>query len=235
MSITEREVNDYVSWYRSAQEVLGPLIPSLSDEEIKAVSPKRANWFAIPLPSESSVEDVANRPDPHIDFKLMDDRRRIRIGIRCNTIASVEKLENILNSLHDQEKSELISEMQKLDGEFKTQVMAKIKETNFAHVDGYDTKFEISSNKIDESAINQVFDAARTIRNNGMVRKKDEGLSLNPETPVIDLCYVTIDADPSLFKEKLLQMKRMYEICLRVKTSSELRDEWKKKQKLKGP
>lgn len=227
---TATESHDYIAWYRLAQEVLGTLIPALTDEEIRAVSPRRANWFAVPLASESSANEVANRHDPHVDFKLTDDGRRIRIGIRCNTVASVEKLENILNSFHGNEKADLVSEMQKLDGDFQTRVMAKIKETNFAHVDGYETKFEIASNSINDNVIEEIFEATRRIRNAGIVRKKDESLSLNPETPVLDLCYVTVSAEPSIFKEKLNQMKRIYEICLCVRTSSELREESRKRK-----
>jgi DNA-directed RNA polymerase subunit RPC12/RpoP len=226
-----KEDPDYAPWYRLAQEVFDTLIPQLSDQEIKALSAKRANWFAIPVASEASIEEVANRQEPHLDFKLMDDGKSIRIGIRCNTVSSVEKLENILNSFHTVEKDNLIAEMRKLDGDFKTQVMSKIKETNFARVDAYERKFEIVSNSINENYIHQIFATARTIRDSGTARKRDKDLRLNPETPVIDLCYTVIDAEPPIFKAKLLQLKRIYEICLSVKTSSELREEEEKKRR----
>lgn len=202
------------------------LIPHLSDDQITKFTPQRSNWFPIPLASEVRVDEVANRPDPHIDFKIFDDGT-IRIGMRCNTVASVEKIKNILDSLQNEERQELISEMRKLDDSFQTQILAKIKETNYAHVDDYRVKFAKASNQIDQQTIDQIFASLDTIREEGRKRMKDENLTLNPETPVLDVTFVKISQDPVVFKQKLTQMKRMYEICLRVRTSSELRKERK--------
>jgi hypothetical protein len=217
-------------WYRLAEEVLGTLIPHLSDKEISQLTPKRANWFPIPLPSETEIKDVANRPDPHIDLKIVDDDT-IRIGMRCNSVASVEKIINILDAMQTTEKQELIAEMSKLDDSFQTQVLNKIKETNFAHVDSYELKFNIRSNKIDNEQINRLFNKIEEIREEGKRRLKEEHLSLNPETPVLDIAFTTIKQNPKVFKNKLSQIRRMYEICLSVKTVSELRAQKKKLQK----
>jgi hypothetical protein len=62
---------DYAYWYRLAEKVFGSLIPHLSNEEIDQLKPKRANWFPIPLSSETDIKEVANRPDPLIDFKIL--------------------------------------------------------------------------------------------------------------------------------------------------------------------
>lgn len=228
------EGHDYSFWYRLAEEVFGSLIPHLSREEIAELTPKRTNWFAIPLASETDIKDVANRPDPHIDFKLQDDNT-VRIGMRCNTVASVEKMENILDSLQSREKHELVEEMKKLDGDFHTQVLAKIKERNFAQVPDYDLMFDIPSNRVDELAIAKIFEKVKAIRDEGKRRMQQEEeeeenhhRNLNPETPVLDICFVTIKRDPDLFKKKLLQMKRMYEICLSIKTATELQSERRK-------
>jgi len=217
--------HSYLPWYRLAEEALGNLIPQLSVDEINKLTPERSDWFPIPLASEVDIEDVKNRPDPHIDFKLSDDNGTIRIGMRCNTVVSVEKMKNILDSHQSKEKLELVSEMKKLDDDFRTQVLTKIKETNFAHVDNYTVEFEMASNQIDESNIVQIFDRIEAIRARGKRRMEEEKLRLNPETPVIDITFATIKQDPVAFKEKLLQMKRIYEICLSVKTSPELRRE----------
>jgi hypothetical protein len=148
--------------------------------------------------------------------------------MRCNTVASVEKIMNILDEIQTSEKQELISEMGKLDDGFHTQVLNKIKETNFAHIDAYERKFSMRSNRIDNKLTDQLFNEIKEIREEGKRRLKQEHLSLNPETPVLDITFTTIKQDPKVFKHKLSQIKRMYEICLSVKTSSELRVQKKK-------
>ncbi|MGD0406608.1 MAG: hypothetical protein ABSB10_08180 [Candidatus Bathyarchaeia archaeon] len=233
MSNTLRDnfkLSDYTHWYRLAEEVFGNLIPQLSDEKIAQLTPKKGYWFPIPLFSETEIKDVANRPDPHIDFKI-GENETIRIGMRCNTIASVEKMRNILNEMQTVEKQEFLVEMGKLDDGFQTQVLVKIKEINFSHIDGYECKFIAQSNKIDDQVIHQVFHEVDTIREEGTRRLKEEQLRLNPETPVLDITFVTIKQDSNLFKQKLSQMKRMYQICIGIKTATELRAEKKKLEK----
>jgi hypothetical protein len=222
--------SDYTYWYRLAEEVFGNLIPHLTDEKIAQLAPKRDNWFPIPLFSETEIKDVANRPDPHIDFKILA-KDRIRMGMRCNTIASVEKMRNILNALQTVEKQELLVEMGKLDNDFQTQVLVKIKEKNFAHIDGYECKFSVRSNKIDDQAIHQVFNQVDKIREEGTKRLREEKLRLNPETPVLEIAFAIIKQDSNLFKQKLSQMKRMYQICIGIKTAVELRAEKKMLEK----
>lgn len=219
----------YVPWYRLAEEVFGDLIPHLSNEEICRLTPKKANWFPIPLSSETEIKEVANRPQPHIDFKLLD-KSKIRIGMRCNTVSSVDKMMNILDEMQTLERAEFIGELRQLSNDFKTQVLNKIKETNFAHVDKYDCLLKVQSNRIDDDLVHDIFSKVRTIREEGKRRLEEEHLSLNPETPVLDIIFTIIKQDPVVFKDKLSQIKKMYLICLNVKTSSELKTQKKRLQ-----
>jgi hypothetical protein len=115
--------SNYVPWYRLAQDVLGDLLPNLSDAEIVS-RVSRLNYLIFPLEGETTKDEAANRPDPHIDIKLGE--RTIRIGLRCNSIASVEKMRNILDSFHSKEKQELLNELEKLDDDFQTAIYSKI-------------------------------------------------------------------------------------------------------------
>jgi len=88
----EQEVppkQDYISFFRLSEEVLGELLPKLSDDEIVNLV-SNANWVAFPLPGELRKDEIENRPDPHIDLRLSADT--LRIGLRCNTVLSVDKL-----------------------------------------------------------------------------------------------------------------------------------------------
>ena len=92
------------------------LIPSLKDEEVQQVISMR-DWLIFRLPKEEGKEQAVNRPDPHIDITLRESGE-IRIGIRCNTIKSVEKLMNILDGYHQKEKVQLVERLRPLDDRF---------------------------------------------------------------------------------------------------------------------
>ena len=90
----------------------------------------------------------------------------------------------------------------------------------------------MQTNKIDESAIDRMFERAKQIRTEGVDRMKDENKPYNPVTPVIDIAFATIAKnDEQLFKSKLSQLKPMYETCLMVKTTSALKAEMRRKSK----
>ncbi len=178
---------------------------------------------------ETSKEEIENRPDPHIDLRLHGST--VNIGLRCNTVSSVEKLQNILENYHSKEKGALLESMRHLDDDFQTAVYAKIKEHNWSERAIYDPQFQMQTSKIDESAINRMFERAKQIRTEGVNRKKDEKKP-NPVTPVIDIAFATIAKnDEQLFKSKLSQLKPMYETCLMVKTTSALKAEMRRKSK----
>ena len=93
--------------------------------------------------------------------------------MRCNTVASVEKMMNILDESQTVEKQEFLTEIRKLENDFHTQILNKIKETNFAHVDGYECKLIITSNKIDSELIDKLFSEIKDIREVGKRRLKE--------------------------------------------------------------
>jgi hypothetical protein len=122
--------SDFLQWVRLSEEILGSsLVAHLPDEKVLELVSNRGGWIGLPLPGEFDKEEIENRPDPHIDLKLRSNT--IRIGMRCNTVKSIEKLANILEAAHSREKEELIAHMKRLDDDFATEVYSKIKERNF--------------------------------------------------------------------------------------------------------
>ncbi|HXQ92714.1 MAG TPA: hypothetical protein VN739_06880 [Nitrososphaerales archaeon] len=221
--------SDYIAFFRLSEAVLQDLLPILPDEEIVSLV-SNSNWVALPMSGETSKEEIENRPDAHIDLRL--DGATVRIGLRCNTVSSVEKLQNILEDYHSREKGTLLEAMKGLDGDFQTIVYAKVKEHNWSERANYDSRFQLQTNKIDETAIDLMFERAKQIRTEGIDRMRDENKPYNPVTPVIDVAFSTIARDDEqLFKSKLSQLKPMYETCFKVKTATALKAELRRKPK----
>ena len=225
------ERSDYIPFFRLSETILGDRLPKLTDEEIMSFL-SNANWIAFPMPGEKTKEEIENRPFPHIDLNIQGTT--VRIGLRCNTVKSVDRLRNVLESYHSSEKAAILEAMKNLDDDFQTIVYAKIKEHNWSERGKHESKFQIQSNRIDEASIKQMFDTAGKIREEGSSRMRDEHKPHNPVTPVIEIAFVTIPKnDEQLFRAKLTQMERIFETCLKLKTLGFIRSEARRKSKAK--
>lgn len=217
---------DYIHFFRLAETVLLDLLSKLSSEEIVSLV-SNENWVAFPLPEEETKDEIENRSDPHIDLKLLQNT--IRIGVRCNTVSSVDKLKNILQDYHTSDKAALVASMQALDGDFQTAVYAKIKEHSRFEPGEYQIKFQKQTNQLDAEGIDEMFRRSSEIREEGRRRLEEEHLGRNPVTPVIDIAFATVDKrNDQLFLSKLSQLKPIFETCLRVKTAASIRAEQRK-------
>lgn len=228
---SEKWKYQYIKWFKIAHEVLGGnLVGELKDEDIlKWVS--NENWLMLPLPTEVKLEAAKNRWDPNIYITLDETnsgREKIGIGLTCNTIKSVEKMQNILDSYHNPERERLLSALKKLDNTFKASVSSKIKENHFAQSPDYDTKLKIESNKLDEKWIKEIFRITSEIREKGKELMEVCGKSHPIESPTFELAYCQIPRDEDIFRKKLQEIKPVFEACLHVKRSSELESEKKK-------
>lgn len=217
---------EYLKWYKVSREVLPSLIPSLEEEDVQRHVSSR-DWLIFPLPTETERKQAVNRPDPHIDITLREPGK-IRIGIRCNTIRSVEKLRNILDGYHQQQKAQLVEQLRALDDRFVTLVLSKQKEYNFAQAPRHETLFYAKSNTLDEAKITEIFGLVDGIRQRGIDKKREQVMSFLPEAPVIDVVTVSLPLDEEIFRSALAKIGPIFETCLRIKTRSEISRERKK-------
>ena len=181
----------YVPWYRIAERVLGPkLIKNVeADEEItKWVSEER--WMILPLPHEQEPKIAKSRRFPNIYFALLENSM-INLGLVCNTIASVEKMENILLPHSSPQKEALLAQMRMLSPEFMTFVSAKFKD-HFASIPTHQRVFENPSNQISEFSINELFRNARIIRERGKEIHAKYSPNYPSQAPVLDLATIQI-------------------------------------------
>ncbi|MFB0523402.1 MAG: hypothetical protein ACETV1_06555 [Candidatus Bathyarchaeia archaeon] len=226
MGVNTLRKQEYLEWYNVSREVLPSLVPSLKDEDVQQLVSLR-DWLIFPLLTEVERKQAVNRPDPHIDITLRDSGK-IRIGIRCNTVKSVEKLRNILDGYHRQEKTQLLEQLRALDDRFVTLVISKQKEYNFAQAPKHETLFHAKSNSLDEAKIREIFSLADEIRQRGIDTRKEEALSFPPEAPVIDIVVISLPLDEETYRSALAKIGPIFETCLSIKTRSELTQEKKR-------
>jgi len=224
---------EYLKWFNISKEMLPSLIPSLKDGDVQQLVSLR-DWLIFPLPAEVERKQAINRPDSHIDITLREPGK-IRIGIRCNTVRSVEKLRNILDGYHQKEKTLLLEQLRTLDDRYVTLVLSKQKEYNFAQAPKHETFFYAKSNTLDEAKIEQIFNLVDEIRQRGMDEKREQSLSFLPKAPVIDVVAVILPLNEEMYRSAIVKIGLIFETCLRIKTRPEIRRERKiiAKEKIK--
>ncbi|HYB04546.1 MAG TPA: hypothetical protein VED17_08790 [Nitrososphaerales archaeon] len=226
MEVQAPAKTEYIPFFRLSEPVLGQLLPRLSDEQIAELV-SNENWVPFPVSEEETKGEMENRLEPHIDLSLTEIT--VRLGIRCNPVQSVDKLRNILEEYHTPERNALVEAMNNLDDDFQTVVYAKLKEHFWFEKGEHQARFQKQTNQLDEVGIRAMLTESSKIRQEGKTRMKEENLSVNPETPVIEIAFITLDrSDKRLFQHKLAQLKPIYETCLKVKTERCIRAEMKK-------
>lgn len=217
---TKKQKKKYIKWYRVAEEVLGDLLPHITKEDIiNKVS--NNDWLMLPISEKETRREGINRKAPNIYFGLWEEEK-IHIGLTANNIPTVDRLENILKAVHHEEKERLLSEMKKLGDDFETRLQKKIKENYFAESPSYETLDKIKTNEIDEDFIEKIFRTIKEVKKRGREKRKNENLSFNPEAPVVNLAKVDIPKNEREFREKLSQIKPLYETCLNIKWGKKL-------------
>lgn len=72
--VTEEKKKKYIKWYRLAEEVLGDLLPHLSEGEIiDKVS--NTDWLMLPISKEESRREGINRDAPNVYIGLWEDKK----------------------------------------------------------------------------------------------------------------------------------------------------------------
>ncbi len=223
----------YVPWFRLAKQVLTGLLPPVPDREVpKWVS--GSDWAILPVEGEESAEDAKNRPYPNIYFRISNGT--MTIGLVCNTIKSIDRVRNILNPFHSPEKQEFLACLQKLDDSFKTWVSTKVKEYNPRQQPDYEPDpDEKRSNQLIGHDFQGLFIRADRIHSEGLDRKRREGKSWLPESPSLTLARTSFKPDPTIFKDKLTQLKPLYEVLLRIRSTGQIERATRKGRTLLNP
>jgi len=229
MTVKESEKEEYVKWYRLAEKAIGNLVqhPREDAEILKWVS--REGWLLVPTHLEKDKEKLKQAPHPHIFFFF--DNGHIRMGLTCNSQESIRKMRNILHKFHTQERAEFLDRLRQLDNDFATAVLSKEKPHHHLQTPEYHEVFKIQTNKINDRSINRLFQCVDEIREEGRTKKAIENSKRIKIFPMLDLAWTRARKNEEHFLKKMSQLKPLYEICLKIRTDSQIGLETKKRKK----
>lgn len=219
----------YVKWYRLAERAMGDLIPhpARDSEILKWVS--QENWLLVPTHMETDMEAAKNRPDPNIFFAL--ENGRIRIGLVCNTQDSVRKTRNILHIYHTSERAEFLACLRELDNGFTTSVFSKEYPHHPRQAPIHREVFTMQTNQINDKSISKIFHHVDKIREKGRLKKVVENRRWIQILPTIDIAWTFAKMNDEDFLKKIGYLKPLYEICVKIKTDSQIAREMKRQKK----
>jgi len=225
------EKKKYVKWYRLAEKALDDLVPHPKSESAITKWVSKENWLMIPTFAERTIIEARNRPDPNIYFALGNER--ISLGLICNTLASVEKMRNLLHNYHAKERTDFLSHMKGLDNAFRIKVNVKKKPHHYAQPPTYETDYEMQANKVDDESISEIFRRVDNIRDKGIQEREIEDKSWPPTTPGLDIASKEVPYAEQDFLDAMTELRPLYDVCLRIKTGAEIERELRKLQKQK--
>ena len=225
------EKKKYVKWYRLAEKPLGDLVPHPKSNSNITKWVSKENWLMIPTFTERTIVEARNRPDPNIYFALGNER--ISLGLICNTLASVEKMRNLLHNYHANERTELLAHMKELDNDFLSEVTVKKKPHHYAQPPTYETDYEMQANKVDDKAITEIFRRVDNIREKGIQEKRLAGKGYLPISPGLSIASKEVGYVEQDFIKAMAELRPLYDVCLRIKTGAEIERELRKLQKQK--
>lgn len=227
--------NKYIKWYKLAKATIGDsnLIPERIDSDIIGNHVSKENW--LNLSPSKNLEAVSSSVNPNIWFSIDEDKRG-SIGVHFNNKDSMKKIKNVLSSACDEQKVELLSVMMDLDDTWKTTLNRKIKVSNPRQSPKYDQEWEETANKLDNEAIEKLFNKSQMIFDDGKREaetKKEEGKYYS-ETPTLNLIECEFDLGEDDFKKQMLIAHEILVICCNIKTVTQVKKELKKVLEKKG-
>lgn len=204
----------YVKWYRVVENVFGPHVPNLSDEEIMGFVSNR-DWIIIPQPGETDKDKAKSAQRPNLYFTLTEDGK-INFGIVYEKLDSVEQLRNITLPYNERERNELIEKLASLDDSFVTTVNEKIKEHHPQESPDYKETLRTRTNGMDLDKFIRIFKEVDKILDKRELLDSKKKYQL---APTVGLVYGETDQDEKSFTEALHKIRPIYELT--VKTRSE--------------
>lgn len=222
------EKNEYVKWYKFARATVGDskLILERTDLDIKnQISEK--NW--LNLSPAKNLENVPSSVNPNIWFSI--DGGIGYIGLHFNSKDSMKKIRNIMSSVCNEQKTELMNLMKDLDDTWETTLRKKIKKSHPMQSPDYDFGWEIPANKLNEEAIEELFNRSQKIYYDGKRKTEmEKGMGkYYSETPVLNLVECNFSLNENEFKKQILIVHKILEICYDVKTDAQTNKELQKK------
>lgn len=202
----------YIGWYRITEEVLGKLVPPLSDQEVME-NVSIDDQFTAPTGQEHLPRNKA-KPLPQLCIKLSDTG--IELGIIYRETEQLELLKNIFRETHSQDMEKLLSTLKELDPSYETVLYSKQRNEKPMLLRKY------VSARVDAQLLERVIEEAESLRKGGRQIVNNQSVYVPPRTPMLYMTRIKTELDEFKYRDALTVIKPLFTVLTRIKTQREI-------------
>lgn len=226
MVLSEEQKKEYLELYELAGQTIQNnfLIPKRSREEIikDCIHYRNDGTWLMFMPEDETKDTMKSTDKPNI--YLFPDGEELEVGITFNNAPATDRFENIVHSLHSNEKEELKKKLGELPPEYTTRIEKKVKTKYYAEPPKFEVVSSCQANELNDKKFDEIVEKIKEIRELGKMETIG-GKNYPAETPAFDLACIRI---PRNNREKFVEAtKRLFDIletCLEIKSESGIKD-----------
>ena len=202
----------YIGWYRITEEVLGKLVPHLSDQEVME-NVSIDDQFTAPTGQEHLPRNKA-KPLPQLCIKLSDTG--IELGIIYRETEQLELLKNIFRETHSQDMEKLLSTLKELDPSYETILYSKQRNEKPMLLRKY------VSARVDAQLLERIIEEAESLRKGGRQIVNNQSVYVPPRTPMLYMPRIKTELDEFKYRDGLTVINPLFTVLTRIKTQREI-------------
>lgn len=202
----------YIGWYRIAEEVLGKLVPSLSDQEVME-NVSIDDQFTAPTGQEHLPRNKA-KPLPQLSIKLSDTG--IELGIIYRETEQLELLKNIFRETHSRDLEKLLSSLDELDPSYETVLYSQQSDKKPMLLRKY------VSARVDAQLLERIIEEAENLRKGGRQIVNNQSVYVQPRSPMLYVTRINTPLDEFKYRDALSVIKPLFKVLTGIKTQREI-------------
>jgi len=202
----------YIGWYRIAEEVLGKLVPSLSDQEVME-NVSIDDQFTAPTGQEHLPRNKA-KPLPQLSIKLSDTG--IELGIIYQETEQLELLKNIFRETHSRDLEKLLSSLDELDPSYETVLYSQQSDKKPMLLRKYVTA------RVDAQLLERIIEEAESLRKGGHQIVNNQSVYVQPRSPMLYMTRINTPLDEFKYRDALSVIKPLFKVLTGIKTQREI-------------
>jgi len=202
----------YIGWYRIAEEVLGKLVPSLSDQEVME-NVSIDDQFTAPTGQEHLPRNKA-KPLPQLSIKLSDTG--IELGIIYQETEQLELLKNIFRETHSRDLEKLLSSLDELDPSYETVLYSQQSDKKPMLLRKYVTA------RVDAQLLERIIEEAESLRKGGRQIVNNQSVYVQPRSPMLYMTRINTPLDEFKYRDALSVIKPLFKVLTGIKTQREI-------------
>ncbi len=213
----------YIGWYRIAKEILGKLVPDLSDREIME-SVTVEDQLVAPTGQEHLPKNKA-KPLPRITIRLSDTG--VELGVMYSEQEQLELFKNIFKETHRRDMDTLLEQLQKLDPSYETILYSRGRDEK-----PYLLRKYVSA-RMDEQLLERLIDESEGLRKGGRQIQNNQSTYVPPKSPELYLTRITVPLEEQEYRRALEAIKLLYSTVTGIMTQREIISERLSKPKVR--